>query len=950
MSQPNPKSFVVLIALVVVTPVLTAKEPHPDLSMQIDQEIQATHVGPMSSICTDSEFIRRCYLDLIGRIPSARELADFLRKEEPEKRIRLVDDLLKRDAFNEHMSVVLDVMLMERRVDSRVATSDWRAYLKKSLAASKPLNQIAREILSADPADPRMRPAAKFYLDRSVETHALTRDVSRMFFGRDVQCAQCHDHPIVGDYLQSEYYGIFSFLNRSFLSENADKKKSMISEKADGDVEFSSVFDPDAEKMKGQPHLVDGLALDAEPALATTMAYVVSPSKNSVGIPRFSRRQQLARLTTHTYNRAFARNFANRFWKHMMGQGLVEPVDFHHSDNLASHPRLLELLADEFVAANYNLRALLRAIALSKAYQRSIDFPQPDADENVVKQTISQLTRAIDEHEEEHAKLLAAVSKQNANVHLERKRLREIDSKLDNVAKQISDEEKTIQSAKKILEASRKKLAEKQKQLAAVEAAAKSAASAAQSVPNDTELLAVRDKLNARAAALKSNVEASQVKIEEQQKTTDVSNGNIKNARIKFAKLQSDRIVSADMVAEARGARRYVYSQFHDHQTTLSNLKQHLAEAQLSRDYHDSVMARNDGQEAIEVAKQRIASLDTAFKNRETELAGLNQEITGLAAGLKTAESPIVALEQKLAVQSQALENLAVAREHLVSAATQDDTQLSKLVSELDEQIDNRKECVDAVRKQVEKRREELSKQRSQLRLLQQKSQKIRSEKQSIEQQIVKAHENLSKAEDRLSELDASVQVAQSSLLDAWTRRFCVRSPRPLSPEQMAASVATALGLDERFRIEAVNEWKKKNKDKKPEAIPSEEKEEQIRVLFKNRMNQVESTFVSLFAAPPASPQDVFSSTVDQALFFANDGRMRNWLSPYEKSTLRLLVDTKDPGEVASIAYSRVLGRPPSAEEASQVTTYLNEQGLDRKAALQQLIWALITSLEFRFY
>ena len=112
------------------------------------------------------------------------------------------------------------------------------------------------EILSADGTDPETRGAAKFYLDRLADPNLLTRDVGRMFLGRDLQCAQCHDHPLIDDYKQAHYYGIFAFLNRTSLFED-ERKASVLAEKAEGDVTFTSVFKKKVTHKTG-PRILDG--------------------------------------------------------------------------------------------------------------------------------------------------------------------------------------------------------------------------------------------------------------------------------------------------------------------------------------------------------------------------------------------------------------------------------------------------------------------------------------------------------------------------------------------------------------------------------------------------------------------------------------------------------------------------------------------------------------------
>ena len=146
--------------------------------------------GPHGGRGTDAEFFRRCSSDLIGCIPTRDEVPAFLTDTFANKRAQAVERMLESAEFNRFFANVLDVMLMERRRGNRVSTDQWREYLVESLATRKSYDQIAREILSADGTG-QHREAAKFYLDRDVEAHVLTRDVGRMFLGRDLQCAQC---------------------------------------------------------------------------------------------------------------------------------------------------------------------------------------------------------------------------------------------------------------------------------------------------------------------------------------------------------------------------------------------------------------------------------------------------------------------------------------------------------------------------------------------------------------------------------------------------------------------------------------------------------------------------------------------------------------------------------------------------------------------------------------
>src|SRR5438128_3505872 len=187
------------------------------LAQRIDQEIlQGLHGTPAALAAGDAEFLRRIYLELTGIIPPAAEARAFLTDPAPDKRSKLIGKLLAGDDYARHMQYTFDVLLLDRRPDKFVNRPDWLEFLRKSFAANTPYDQLVRDILSADGADPKTRAAAAFYLNREGEPNVLTKDISRLFLGMNLQCAQCHDHPLVDAYKQDFYYGIYAFLNRSY--------------------------------------------------------------------------------------------------------------------------------------------------------------------------------------------------------------------------------------------------------------------------------------------------------------------------------------------------------------------------------------------------------------------------------------------------------------------------------------------------------------------------------------------------------------------------------------------------------------------------------------------------------------------------------------------------------------------------------------------------------------
>ena len=255
------------------------------LHQRLDALIQEQAIGPAAPRASDGEFLRRVYLDLVGYAPPWEQTVAFLADEADEKRASLIRELLDSDAFSRHMVDVFDVMFMERRRKKYVEEADWREFLYSSLAARQPLNEMFAEILRAEGTQDHRGPA-RFLLDREANPHGVTRDIGRVYFGRDLQCAQCHDHPLIEDYYQSDYYGILAFVTRSHLfTDKKNDNQILLAEKAEGEAEFQSVFE-EAAARHAVPKLPGRAPLE-EPRLASDERYEIPPAKDVRAIPRF---------------------------------------------------------------------------------------------------------------------------------------------------------------------------------------------------------------------------------------------------------------------------------------------------------------------------------------------------------------------------------------------------------------------------------------------------------------------------------------------------------------------------------------------------------------------------------------------------------------------------------------------------------------------------------------
>lgn len=371
--------FLVLLAPTIVyaaKPAPTTGRMTPaaaELHAEIDRLLRADSLVPPMPPADDAEFLRRATLDLHGIIPTAAEAREFLADTSLDKRAQLIDRLLASPRFARHMATTFDVLWLERKTDKVINFAQWYDYLYQSFLTNKPYDELVREVLAAEET-PEMRPVTKFYHARTCEPDTMTRDIGRLFFGMDMQCNQCHDHPTIDDFKIGDYYGLRAFVARTYLFNNKKTKLTEIAEKPDGETSFTSVFTGESAD-KVLPRLPRGAALPVEPTFKKGEELVGKPAKDDRPIPKFSRREQLAAVATDGSYALLDRNAVNRLWAHVFGRGLVHPVDLMHPDNPPSHPAVLDLLAQDFRRHGCDVKRILRELMLTESYGRSCELP-----------------------------------------------------------------------------------------------------------------------------------------------------------------------------------------------------------------------------------------------------------------------------------------------------------------------------------------------------------------------------------------------------------------------------------------------------------------------------------------------------------------------------------------------------------------------------------------------
>ncbi|MBI4583868.1 MAG: DUF1553 domain-containing protein, partial [Planctomycetes bacterium] len=298
---------------------------------------------PPSPLAGDAEFLRRASLDTIGVLPSAEEVRAFLSDPSAGKRGQLIDRLLKRPEFADYWSYKWSDLFLVNSEKLRPAAM-WAYYnwIRDSVAANKPWDRMARELIVAK-GSTFENGATNFYLLHP-DPLEMAETASLAFLGMSINCARCHNHPME-KWTNDQYYGMANLFSRVRAKDLPGDGNRMVFAAAEGDL---------VQPLTGRPQPprpLDGEALPVE-----------SPE---------DRRVHLARWLTAPDNPYFSRAIANRVWANFMGVGLVQNVDDMRLTNPASNEEVLAALAKFLAERHYDLKALMRAILESAAYQRS---------------------------------------------------------------------------------------------------------------------------------------------------------------------------------------------------------------------------------------------------------------------------------------------------------------------------------------------------------------------------------------------------------------------------------------------------------------------------------------------------------------------------------------------------------------------------------------------------
>lgn len=305
----------------------------------VDRKLAKLNVAA-SPVCDDAEFLRRVSLDLTGTLPTPHAVRKFLSDRSPDKRAKLVEGLLKTPEFADLWAMRwADLLRVERAALGHERAYGYYKWIRSSIAANKPFDQFARELVTAEGPLAEVGPANFYKVVTKPGEMAAT--LSQVFLGVRIGCAECHHHPF-DRWTQTDYYGMVGL----FAPVAARGR------------EAEAVF---ASGNPGTNH-----PRTRKPVFAHALG-VAEPDAD----PKGDRRLVLAEWMTQSDNPYFARNLANRVWAWLLGAGLVEPVDDVRATNPPSNPELLGALAKFTVENKYDVRKLITLITASRVYQTS---------------------------------------------------------------------------------------------------------------------------------------------------------------------------------------------------------------------------------------------------------------------------------------------------------------------------------------------------------------------------------------------------------------------------------------------------------------------------------------------------------------------------------------------------------------------------------------------------
>lgn len=396
-------------------------------------------------IASDEQFVRRVYLDLVGTIPTFKQVRQYVANSDTDKRAKLIDVLLSQEGYSSNFyNYWADILrLKDNQLTNNVPGRPYCEWVKESLETNKPYDEFVYEMLTAE-GKIWDNPASGYILrDSGMPLDAMNNTV-RIFLGTQIGCAQCHNHPF-DRWTQKEFYEMAAFTFGTSTRRGAGDKKfgggnvvnklrdemKKVDEKFDGGGKYNrflignlfEVYDNNAKLALPHDYQYD----DGKPKQTVTPKTIFGPpAKIEKGV---SPRVAFAKWLTSPENPRFAKTIANRLWKKSFGVGQIEPIDDMKDDSKPENPELMDFLTAEMIRLKFDLKEYLRIVCNTKAYQREAThaevtpgddyhFPGPVLRRMTAEQVWDSFITLAVNHPEEYQKEPARVEAKLLNVDL----------------------------------------------------------------------------------------------------------------------------------------------------------------------------------------------------------------------------------------------------------------------------------------------------------------------------------------------------------------------------------------------------------------------------------------------------------------------------------------------------------------------------------------------------
>jgi hypothetical protein len=323
------------------------------IDTHVHAKLKKLRIKP-SPICGDEEYLRRVTIDVTGTLPTVEEYYRFMKDTSPDKRTKVIDDLLTRKEFVE-IWLMKWAELLQIRTNQNISTKSMLSYytwLQNKIANNVPMDVMVQELLGSQ-GGTFANPATNYYQNET-DTLKTAENVAQVFMGMRIQCSQCHNHPF-DRWTMDDYYGFAAFFSQIGRKGSEDPRELIVFNSGGGEVSH-----PVGGRVM-KPKFLGGITPDCTGK---------------------DRRQVLAKWLASPENPYFAKNLANIVWAHFLGRGIIHEVDDVRVSNPAVNPELLDELGKKFTEYHYDFKRLVKDICSSRTYQLSTEVNPTNIDDH----------------------------------------------------------------------------------------------------------------------------------------------------------------------------------------------------------------------------------------------------------------------------------------------------------------------------------------------------------------------------------------------------------------------------------------------------------------------------------------------------------------------------------------------------------------------------------------